>query len=469
MKQKQIQILTFEGMIPPQAVELEAAVLGAMLLEPEASRKILALITTPEMFYDFRHQLIFKAMSALASANSPIDILTVTHELRRMNSLVDSGGALFVSKLTNSIASTANIEVHARVVVERYIARELQQINLRALRASMDDSTDIFELHHQTAKEMRLLVANNSKHGSVLVRELVGEMMDDIDKRKNDSEYNGGVPTHINSLRSKIVNYGKSDLIIIAARPGMGKTGFLLSEAYEQARRNIPVAIFSLEMSRMQLMYRLASLETGIDIQNMSKRPLDSHEYQLLNEKLGEIERLPIYIDDTPGLSINDCRSETRRLVEKFGVQMVYIDYLQLMTAGTKERYSNREQDISEISRNCKLIAKENNIPVMALSQLSRGVESRPDKRPQLSDLRESGSIEQDADMVAFVYRDSYYNPEANDSEAEVIIRKCRNGSLGICMTDWTAHIAKFSSCSSGISVGKFIEPSKSFMKEVPF
>lgn len=458
MKPRQIQILSLEGMVPPQATDLEVAVLGAMLLEPETCRAIFALLTTHEMFYDFKHQLVFKAMLNLNASNSPIDILTVTHELRRMKSIAEAGGALFVSQLTNTIASTANIDKHARIVLQKYISRELLQINLRSLRDIQDDSTDIFDLHHRTTKEMSSLVTENSKHGSILVRDLIGPMIEDIDKRTNDVTYNSGVPTHISSLKGKIVNYGKSDLIIIAARPGMGKTGFLLSEAWEQARRMIPVVIFTMEMSRMQLMYRLASLATGIDIQHMSKKPLDAQETHLLHEKLGEIERLPIYIDDTPGLSINDCRSESRRLVDKFGVQMIYIDYLQLMTVGAKDKYTNREQDISEISRNCKLIAKENDIPVMALAQLSRAVETRTDKRPQLSDLRESGGIEQDADMVGFIYRDHYYNPSANEDEGEIIIRKCRNGSLGICKSQWTPHIAKFSSYDSSQGSINFYE-----------
>lgn len=458
MKPRQVQILSFDGMVPPQAIELEAAVLGSVMLERDACRIVFGLLKTHETFYEFKHQLVFKAILNLHHANSPIDILTVTHELRRMKSLTEVGGPVFVSKLTNRIASTANVETHARIILQKYIARELLQINLKSIRDIHEESTDIFDLHHRITKEMTLLVSDNTKHGSVLVRDLIKPMMDDIEKRMTDINYNSGVPTHISSLKGKIVNYGKSDLIIIAARPGMGKTGFLLSEAYEQARRMIPVAVFSLEMSRMQLMYRLASLETGIDIQDMSKKPLKSHEWDLLNKKLGEIERLPIHIDDTPGLSVNDCRAESRRLAEKFGVQMVYIDYLQLMTVSSKEKQSNREQDISEISRNCKLIAKENDIPVMALAQLSRGVETRTDKRPQLSDLRESGSIEQDADMVGFVYRDHYYNPSANESEVEIIIRKCRNGSLGICKGTWTPHIAKISSVDYGKETMNFYE-----------
>lgn len=462
MKQKQFQILKLEGMVPPQAPELELAILGAMCLEREAVQTVFERINKHEVFYDFRHQLIFQAMINLKKAGSPIDILTVIQELRKMGKLKEAGTHTYVSSLTNSIGMAANVDTHAKVVVEKFLLRETQQVSLRSLQMTMDDSTDVFDLHFKFSREMSELMSSSVKQDAIAVRELVKPMIDEVTARMDNPENQTGVKTSIRDLQKKIVDYGKTDLIIIAARPGMGKSGFMMSELYDMALSGIPSAVFSLEMSRNQLMFRLASQVTGIDVQDLSKRKLSDSDYEKLHKEMGKLERLPIYIDDTPGLSVHDCRTKTKRLVSKYGIKMVAVDYLQLMTGdqdGANYYKGNREQEVSSISRTLKLIAKECDIPVMALSQLSREVEGKADKRPVLKDLRESGAIEQDADMVGFIYRPAYYSDKDHPEDyAEFVIRKCRNGSLGIAKMKFTAQTASFSSWDNGQTSTNFYE-----------
>lgn len=433
--------------LPPQAPDIEKAVLGASLMEREAVESILNLLEA-DYFYLLQHQLIFQSIKNLHEKNKPVDILTVCEELKSMGELENAGGKMYVIQLTNDIATADNIEPHSRYIIENFIKRELIRAASTQIQESYSPAADPFQLIMESVQRIEKIESRTVKGAYNTPKKMIKSMVEDLHTRMKGEATKRSVNSSIQSVQYRTNGWYGSDFIVIAGRPGMGKTAFVLSEIYAMANAGIPVAIFSMEMSAMQLMYRIASMITGINSEVLTKGQPNDEEFKKFSQCLGAIESLPIYIDDTPNKNIYDIRSESRQLVKKSKVRMIFVDYLQLCTAYSdgKGKMNNREAEVSTISRMCKLIAKENDIPVMALSQLSRDVEKRSGKigRPQLSDLRESGAIEQDADIVGFVYRESVYNREAKEDEALLIFEKNRSGKLGDCPMRWIADKTQF-------------------------
>jgi replicative DNA helicase len=424
------------GKLPPQALDFEEAVLGAMMLETNAidsARDIL----TPESFYKDAHQKIYNAIRSLYDKNEPVDILTVKNKLQQQGFLELVGGAPYLAKLTHKIASAADIEFHARVIAEKHIQRELIRMSTDVIKSSYDESIDAFQTLDKAEQNLFAISQANTKKSNSTMLDLIQQAKEQIKTAADKGDGVNGVPSGFRDLDKLTSGWQPSELLILAARPGMGKTAFVLSMARNMAvDKKIPVAIFSLEMSAIQMVMRLVAAETGLNSEKLKKGKLMPHEWEQLNSKVTTLSESPLFIDDTPGLSVFELRSKARRLCEREGVKIIIIDYLQLMNAGGKDG-GNRQEEISIISRSLKVIAKELNIPVIALSQLSRAVETRGgDKRPMLSDLRESGAIEQDADMVMFIYRPEYYGILEGEGGVnlkgigEIIVAKHRNGEL---------------------------------------
>ena len=446
-----------QGKIPPQALELEEAVLGAMLIDKKGVDEVIDILQ-PDAFYKTSHQLIFEAIYQLFQDSQPIDLLTVSSELRKKGKLEAIGGEFYLVQLSQRVASSAHIEFHARIILQKFIQRSLIRISNEIIESAYKESTDVFDLLDEAESKLYDVTQGNIKKSSETAQNLVLEAkkkIEEISKRDGLS----GVSTGFEKLDKLTSGWQPSDLIIIAARPGMGKTALTLSMARNIAvGKQIPVAFFSLEMSSVQLITRLISSETGLSSEKLRTGKLADHEWQQLNVKVTDLEKAPLFIDDTPSLSIFDLRAKARRLSSQHGIKLIVVDYLQLMTAGASTKTGNREQEISTISRNLKALAKELNIPVIALSQLSRAVETRGGtKRPMLSDLRESGAIEQDADIVSFIYRPEYYNiDEWDDDErtpsqgqAEFIVAKHRNGGLDNIRLKFVGHLGKFEDLDS--------------------
>lgn len=449
-KQASLQQLSDMGKMPPQAVDLEEAVLGAIMLEKDALTNVIDILK-PEAFYKDSHSRIFAAIFRLFSRSEPVDILTVTQELKKTGELDAVGGAYYITQLTNRVASAANAEFHARIIVQKFIQRELIRISTETINDAYEESTDVFDLLDKAEGNLFSIVQGNIRRNYDTMSSLINQAIKQIEKAREKEDGLSGIPSGLTALDRITSGWQNSDLVIIAARPAMGKTAFVLSVARNAAVEfNHPVAIFSLEMSSLQLVTRLISSESELSGEKIKKGQLEEHEFQQLNVKTNKLAQAPIFIDDTPGLSIFELRAKARRLKEQHDIQLLVIDYLQLMTAGNEGR-GNREQEISSISRSLKGLAKELNIPVLALSQLSRAVETRGgDKRPQLSDLRESGAIEQDADMVIFLHRPEYYNitefadgTSAIDA-AEIIIAKHRNGPVDTARVKYVGKHTKF-------------------------
>ena len=440
------------GKLPPQRLEMEAAVLGALMLEKDALTTVVDILKA-HSFYKDGHQRIYKAISNLFDKSEPIDQLTVVQELREMGELEAAGGVGYVAGLTMHINSAANIEAHARVILEAAIKRELIRTATDILRDAYEETTDVFELLDATEKNIFQVSEDNMRKGVDSMQDLMVKAIKELEEKKHQKDGLTGVPTGFSALDHVTGGWQPSDLVIIAARPGMGKTAFVVS-----AMRNAAVdfkkavAIFSLEMSSLQLVNRLISAEAELDSEKIKKGNLADYEWAQLNHKISALSSAPIFIDDTPALSIRELRAKCRRLKSQHDIQLIIVDYLQLMSGGEAGRPGgNREQEIASISRALKGIAKELNIPVIALSQLSRSVETRGgDKKPQLSDLRESGSIEQDADMVIFLYRPEYYKITEDEmgnptqGMGEVIIAKHRNGSLETVQLKFIGRFTKF-------------------------
>nr|WP_241265076.1 replicative DNA helicase [Algoriphagus aestuariicola] len=450
------------GKIPPQAVELEEAVLGALMLEKDALTNVIDILKV-ESFYKDSHKVIFQAILDLFTESQPIDLLTVTTQLRKSGTLEIAGGAFYVTELTSKVASAANIEYHARIITEQSIKRELIRISGEIQKDAFEDTTDVFELLDKMEQSLFEISEKNIRKNYSDMRSIMRDAIKELEEKKHQKDGLTGVPSGFTALDRVTSGWQKSDLVIIAARPAMGKTAFVLSTLRNAAvDHNRPVAIFSLEMSSVQLVNRLISSEAELDSEKIKKGSLADHEWAQLVHKTAKLSKAPLFVDDTPALSILELRAKCRKLKAQHDIQMVVIDYLQLMSGDTKGGGGgNREQEIASISRALKKIAKELSIPVIALSQLSRAVETRGgDKRPQLSDLRESGAIEQDADMVMFLYRPEYYGitqDEDNNSTAgvgEVIIAKHRNGSLENVKLRFIGKYTKFSDLDSGISYG---------------
>jgi replicative DNA helicase len=433
-------------------LELEEAVLGAMLIDKKGVDEVIDLIQ-PEVFYKATHQTIFEAIFQLFQDSQPIDLLTVSSELRKKEKLESVGGEFYLVQLSQRVASSAHIEFHARIILQKFIQRSLIKISNEIIESAYKESTDVFDLLDEAESKLYDVTQGNIKKSSESAQNLVLEAKKKIEEISKQDGLSG-VSTGFEKLDKLTSGWQPSDLIIIAARPGMGKTALTLSMARNIAvTKQIPVAFFSLEMSSIQLITRLISSETGLSSEKLRTGKLADHEWQQLNVKVTDLEKAPLFIDDTPSLSIFDLRAKARRLASQHGIKLIVVDYLQLMTAGTSNKSGNREQEISTISRNLKALAKELDIPVIALSQLSRAVETRGGtKRPMLSDLRESGAIEQDADIVSFIYRPEYYNiDEWDDDErtpsqgqAEFIVAKHRNGGLDNIRLKFIGHLGKF-------------------------
>ncbi|MGA9637572.1 replicative DNA helicase [Flavobacterium sp.] len=442
-----------KGKLPPQVIELEEAVLGAMMIDKKGVDDVIDILQ-PDAFYKDAHKHIFEAIVQLFTETQPIDLLTVSAQLRKNAKLELAGGDFYLIQLTQKISSSAHIEFHSRIILQKFIQRSLIRISSEIIEASYDETTDVFSLLDQAESKLYEVTQGNIKRSSETAQSLVlqaKKRIEEISKQEGLS----GVETGFTNLDKLTSGWQPSDLIIIAARPAMGKTAFVLSMA-----RNIaidfghPVALFSLEMASVQLITRLISSETGLSSEKLRTGKLEPHEWTMLSTKVKNLEKAPLYIDDTPSLSIFDLRAKARRLVSQHGIKIIIIDYLQLMTAGGNGKGGgNREQEISTISRNLKALAKELNVPVIALSQLSRAVETRgSSKRPLLSDLRESGAIEQDADIVSFLYRPEYYKiDEWDDDEAsptagqaEIMIAKHRNGGIENVRLKFIGHLGKF-------------------------
>ncbi len=438
------------GKVPPQATDLEEAVLGALMLEQDAVSAVIDILK-PEVFYKEVHQKIFAAILSLFSKSEPVDILTVTNELKSNGELEMVGGPYYITMLTSRIASAANVEYHARILIQKHIQRELIKISSDIIKDAFEDTTDVFDLLDKAEQGLFSVSESNLRRSFEDMPSLIKQAIEDIESAKNSDNHFRGVPSGYTELDRVTTGWQKSDLIILAARPAMGKTAFALSMARNIAvEYNKPVAVFSLEMSAVQLVTRLISSESELPATKLKKGDLEEHEWHQLNTKIHSLANAKIFIDDTPALSIFELRAKCRRLKQQHDIQMVFIDYLQLMTLGRDNR-GNREQEISTISRSLKALAKELNVPVLTLSQLSRAVESRSSSRkPILSDLRESGAIEQDADIVMFIYRPEYYGLEqfedgmSSKGAAEIIIAKHRNGPTASVRLRFIDKFAKF-------------------------
>lgn len=439
-----------DGRKPPQALPLEEAVLGAMLLEKDAPVRVLDVLIK-EVFYHDSHQIIFEAIKRLFDVGEPVDLLTVTEDLRKSAKLEAAGGAYYITQLTNKVASSANLEFHSKILLQKYIQRELIRISGQIGKDAFEDTSDAFELLDDAEKKLYAIKNDTIKKNYDSIDDLIHKAIKQVEAMKDQGSGLTGIPSGFTNIDRMTNGWQRSDLVILAGRPGMGKTAFVLGIARNAAvDHKKPVAIFSLEMSSLQLVTRLISGETELPGEKFRSGKLADYEWEQLNARVRNLSDAPIYIDDTPQLSIFDLRAKARRLKSNKGIEMLIIDYLQLMRGEESGKNGNREQEISYISRSLKSLAKELDIPVIALAQLSRAVEQRQDKIPILSDLRESGSIEQDADMVGFLYRADYYgftqDAEGNDltGMADFIIAKHRHGSTGKARIRFRAEYAKF-------------------------
>ena len=444
-----------DGKMPPNAIDFERLVIGTFLIDKKGLDYSIDLLQ-PDVFYDPRHQVIFAIIQKMYLENHPVDMVTVINELKKEEKLSQAGGDAYIIELTLGVSSSAHIEYHVRIILEKYILRSLINISANVIDNSYKESTDVFELLDRAEQSFFDITNGTIKKGFDTANSLVKQAIETI-KSLKDKEGLSGIPSGFKGLDKETGGWQNSDLIIIAARPAMGKTAFLLSMARNIAvEHKIPLALFSLEMASVQLITRMIASETQISSDKLRKGTLTDEEWTRLFHNVSELENAPLYIDETPSLSVFDFRAKCRRLVMQHGVKIIMVDYLQLMTANSGNKGSgNREQEIATISRSLKAIAKELNVPVIALSQLSRSVENRPGKRPQLSDLRESGAIEQDADIVSFIFRPEYYkialwdnDPEneqtTTENQAELIIAKHRNGATADVRLSFYKSFAKF-------------------------
>ncbi len=438
------------GTIPPQAVDLEEAVLGALMIEPEALIGVQEVLK-PESFYREAHQLIYQAMNDLSLRLEPVDLYTVANMLERGGKLTEAGGAAYLAALTQKVGSAAHVDFHARIIAQKYVQRQLIRAAGKIQKEAYDDSKDVADLIDLAESEIFEIAESSVKRDVQRSGDIITRTMRMIEEASHKPDGFTGVPTGFTQIDRLTLGWQPSDLVIIAARPSMGKTAFVLTMA-----RNIavdhkrPVAFFSLEMSAQQLMLRLIVAESGLDSREVRNGKIDKDQWDHLEKSIKPLNDAPLYIDDTPALSIFEFRSKARRLKMQSDIQLIVIDYLQLMT-GTADTKGNREQEVASISRSLKAVAKELNIPIIALSQLNRSVESRGgNKRPQLSDLRESGAIEQDADLVAFIHRPEYYGLTEDEQGmptagmAEIIVAKHRNGAVDTVKLRFRKEQAKF-------------------------
>lgn len=419
--------------IPPQSSEAEASLLGSLLIDADAVVKIADLIR-PEDFYDERHKYIYESAIALYEKHSPIDILTLTDDLKNKQLLDIVGGASYVTELTNFVPTAAHVEQYAEIISTKAMRRRLIKASQDIVAYSYDEARGFKELVEEA--EARLFEVSN-RHVSqdlISLESILSGSFDRLDDLHKDKGKIRGVPTGFRDLDNILAGWQRSDLIILAARPSMGKTALSLNFAHNVAvKANLPVLVFSLEMSKEQLVDRLLAAEAGVDAWNLRTGNLTDADFEKIGQAMGTLSEAQMFIDDTPGITVSDLRTKARREAHRQDIGLIIVDYLQLMSGGSRfAGEGNRVQEISEISRGLKGIARELNVPIIALSQLSRSVENRSPQIPQLADLRESGSIEQDADVVAFIYREDYYNPDTDRrSIVDLFIKKHRNGPTG--------------------------------------
>ena len=440
------------GKIPPNDIEAEQAVLGSMMLDNDAVMDAINILK-PEDFYREENKLIFSAMINLNGRSEPIDLITVKDELISLGKFEVCGGLEYIASLPEKVPTTANADKYIRIVEEKSMLRSLIKTSNELLELGYNQTLETDEIIEKAEKEVFDLSLNRNRKDYTPIKDVLIETFANLEKLYNQKEHITGVPTGFIDLDYKTAGLHGSELILVAARPSMGKTAFALNIAANAAiKAKIPVAIFSLEMSKDQLVTRMLSSETGIDSNKLKTGKMEEDDWIKLSEGLGPLSESEIYIDDTPGISITEIRNKCRKLKLEKNIGLVIVDYLQLISDSNIRKNGSREEEISKISRSLKIIAKELNVPVIALSQLSRAPEQRKDDhRPMLSDLRESGAIEQDADIVMFLYRDDYYNQESEKRNiAEVILAKHRSGSTG------TIELAWFGSCTKFANIDKY-------------
>ncbi|MBO5135712.1 MAG: replicative DNA helicase [Bacteroidaceae bacterium] len=440
------------GHLQPQEPELEKVVLGALMIETDAY-SLVSEILKPESFYEHRHQLIYEAIRQLNIEQKPVDILTVAEKLKRNGNLEEVGGPFYITQLSGMVASSAHIEYHARIIAQKFLARELITYTSGIQTKAFDATQDIDILMQEAEGKLFEISQQNLKKDYTQIDPVIKDAYEMLQKAAARSDGLSGISSGFRDLDKMTSGWQNSDLVILAARPAMGKTAFALSMAKNIAiDQKIPMAFFSLEMANVQLVNRLVSNVCEVSGEKIKSGQLEPHEWGQLDIKIRELYGAPLFVDDTPSLSVFELRTKARRLVREHGVRLIMIDYLQLMNASGMS-FGSRQEEVSTVSRSLKGLAKELNIPILALSQLNRGVEKRDGdegKRPQLSDLRESGAIEQDADMVLFIHRPEYYHiyqdQQGRDlrGKAEIIIAKHRNGAVGDVLLQFKGAYARF-------------------------
>jgi replicative DNA helicase len=441
------------GKVPPQAPELEEAVLGASMLEKDTFAQVLEIIQSEECFYVDAHQKIYAAMRRLFDKGTPVDLLTITEELRKTNELEIVGGAYYLTRLTMSVLSSAHVEAHARIVMEKFIQRELIRISGSVISDAYEDSTDVFDLLDKAESGLYEITDKHLRKNFRSLQDVLVKTMNEIDENRNKTDDITGVPSGFAALDRLTAGWQKTDLIILAARPSVGKTAFALNLAMNAAMnpgKAFPVAVFSLEMGAGQIVKRMLSAVSEVHMEAITRGKMAEHEFIQMTQRMVKLSQAKIFLDDQAALNIFELRAKARRLKQKHDIQMILIDYLQLMQASV-DKSGNREQEISKISRDLKALAKELEVPIIALSQLNRSVETRKESKvPQLSDLRESGAIEQDADLVMFLYRPEYHGihndamGETIEGETQIHIAKHRNGSTGMEKVRFIKEYQKF-------------------------
>lgn len=459
------------GMLPPQAIEIEEGVLGAILIEPSSYHTVADLIF-PELFYLEKNQLVCEAICRLTNNGSAVDILTTCQELKRMNKLEAVGGAYYVSSLTNRMASAANIEIHTRILMEKFLKRECIMLSTQLIKKAYEPDSDPFDILEQSEKNMTAITSRVFTGKTETTHTLLQRFVDENEAIVKNKGAIIGVPSGFHDLDVITHGWNKSDLIVLAARPGMGKTAFVIGAAAHAVKQKVPVGIFSLEMSALQLFKRIASQETDIPLEMISFSGLQKTEMDLLIRDMQALMAGQLLIDDTGGISLYDLRNKARKWKRENKIKLLIVDYLQLIDAGIKG--GNREQEVSAISRGLKALAKELDIPIIALSQLSRQVENRTggDKKPKLSDLRDSGAIEQDADLVMFIHRAEYYGIQEFDNNmptkgiAEIIIAKNRHGALDTVSLKWIETCTKFTNYRTPEVAFTHLEANNDFLNQ---
>ena len=446
-KLSNVQNLSMEK-LPPQNIEAEVAILGSMLIEEEAIAKAIEIIDE-DTFYKEAHRIIYNAIIELFSKNSAVDIVTLTEELKKKGRLDEAGGVSYITSLTASIPTAANIEYYARIVREKGTLRQLINNATGIVQDCYESTSEVDKLLDRAERLIFEITSKKVDQKSVLLKDIIKHSIETIDNLYQRKENITGIPTGFNELDVMTAGLQASDLIIIAGRPSMGKSALVTCMAeYAGIVEKIPVAFFSLEMSKEQLVQRMLCSHARVNAHKVRTGFLSQSDWPRLVNAAGKLSEAPIYIDDTPGISVLELRAKARRLKSQYDIKLVVLDYLQLMQGPAKSE--NRQQEISEISRSLKALARELNVPIIAISQLSRAVEQRQDRRPQLSDLRESGAIEQDADVVVLLLREEYYNPNLEEKKglAEVIIAKQRNGPVGILTLTFISEYTRFENLS---------------------